>query len=168
MVFDLDPHESQSFETVVEVAWLVKEALDSFGLTSYPKTSGRSGLHIYVPLKPQYSYDTARQCAIVLARFIEKIDCRVTLERSIERRGQALYLDCWQIGKGKTLASIYSPRPLPGAPVSTPLAWSEVKSNVDPQAFNLTSVVDRVKQKGDLFASLLTEENDLTALLELL
>ncbi|KAB2952310.1 DNA polymerase domain-containing protein [Heliorestis acidaminivorans] len=166
MVFDLDPHESQSFSTVVEVALLVKEALDSFGLTSYPKTSGRSGLHIYVPLRPIYDYKTVRDCAIVLAQFIEKVDRRVTLKRSIKERGNSLYLDCWQIGQGKTLASVYSPRPLRGAPVSTPLHWSEVTSKVKPSSFSIKTVSERVSQKGDFFAPTIKEKNSLTHLLE--
>ncbi|MTV50279.1 DNA polymerase domain-containing protein [Heliobacillus mobilis] len=165
MVFDLDPHESQSFQTVVEVAQLVKSALDSFGLTSYPKTSGASGIHVYVPVKPVYDYQTVRECAVFIAKFIEKADNRVTLTRQIKDRGTRLYLDCWQIARGKTLAGVYSLRPVEKAPVSTPLYWEEIDGTLSPNKFTMKNIFDRLREKGDLFLPVLTKPNDLSDLL---
>ncbi|MDD2421534.1 MAG: DNA polymerase domain-containing protein, partial [Heliobacteriaceae bacterium] len=167
LVFDLDPHPSQPFTTVVGVALLLKEALASFGLTGYPKTSGSTGLHIFVPLKPGYDYATVRRCAVTIAQFVARVDSRVTLARPLRARGRRLYLDCWQIGFGKTLVGVYSPRPLKGAPVSTPLAWPEVTPALRPEDFHLKNIPDRLAQTGDLFQPVLTTENDLTAVLRI-
>ncbi|WP_335324164.1 DNA polymerase domain-containing protein [Heliomicrobium modesticaldum] len=164
MVFDLDPHESQSFQTVVEVALLLKSVLDTFGLTAYPKTSGASGMHIYVPVGDGYDYQTVRKCAVTIAKFIEAVDPRVTLVRPIRDRGNRLYLDCWQIGRGKTVAGVYSLRPVPGAPVSTPLLWSEVNRALQPKAFTMQTIFERLHRMGDLFRPVLEQKNDLAPL----
>ncbi|MBM7868504.1 non-homologous end-joining DNA ligase [Heliomicrobium gestii] len=167
MVFDLDPHASQSFQTVVEVALLLKSALDTLGLTAYPKTSGASGMHIYVPVGKGYDYQTVRECAIAIAKFIEATDPRVTLARPIGERGERLYLDCWQIGRGKTLASVYSLRPVPSASVSTPLLWPEVTAALQPSAYTIQTIFDRLNRMGDLFQPVFERKNDLSGVLRL-
>ncbi|TCP60204.1 bifunctional non-homologous end joining protein LigD [Heliophilum fasciatum] len=169
MVFDLDPAPGQDFRVVIEVALCLQAALKTLGLKGYVKTSGASGLHLFVPIAPLYPYAVVREAAVVLAQMIAEVDSRVTLERHVEERGQRLYLDCWQMARAKTLASVYSVRPVPGATVSTPLLAEELSGEnlLDPRQFTIKNLPDRVAQVGDLFAPVLQEKNDLRPLLSL-
>ncbi len=157
LVMDLDPSEKNSFDDVIEAALAVKVVLDRVGVDSFCKTSGSTGLHVYVPTGARYTYEElalfAKNVMLVVQSMLPKT---TTLERSLSKRDKRkLYLDHLQNRKGQTLASVYSIRPKPGATVSTPLEWKEVKPGLDRTAFNIHTIENRVKKKGDLFASLL-------------
>lgn len=162
IVFDLDPADDGDFARCIEVALLIRDQLAGFGLRGYPKTSGASGIHVYVPLKSGYSYEQARQFARVVA-----ILCRearpelISLEPTIARRDAPVYLDILQNGRGKTVAAVYSVRARDGAPVSTPLAWDEVRPGLRPSGFTIANVLDRLAARGDLFAPVLDDHQDL-------
>jgi len=155
LVIDLDP-EAIAFSKVVETALVVKEVFDQAGITSYCKTSGATGIHIYVPLKAKYDYDTSKEFAHVIAQMVHsRIPEFTSLERSPGKRQRKVYLDYLQNRKGQTLAAPYSVRPKPGAPVSTPLRWEEVNQSLDPINFNINSIFNRLKETGDLFHGVL-------------
>ncbi len=153
LVLDLDPSEKNSFEDVIETAQTVKEILDIAGIEGFPKTSGSSGIHIYIPMGAKYSYDQVKDFGHLLMQIVQqKLPALTTLERSLQKRDKnKIYLDYLQNRRGQTLASVYSLRPKNGAPVSMPLEWSEVKSGLKPTDFNIYNSLDRLKQKGDLF-----------------
>lgn len=163
IAFDLDPVAPDDFEACVEAALLLRDKLGGFGLRAYPKTSGATGMHVYVPVHPQYTFNQARQFAEIIALLCrsERPDL-ITLEQPVARRaGARLYIDFLQNVKGKTLASVYSVRARPGAPVSTPLDWTEVRSGLQPEQFTIANITDRLREKGDLFAGVLTDHQDL-------
>jgi bifunctional non-homologous end joining protein LigD len=154
-IFDLDPAEGATWEQVVTVANLVNVALERLGLAGYPKTSGATGLHIYVPLEAEYDYGRVRRFVEAIGRLIVGADPDLaTMEWDIGRRGSRVFIDHNQNVAGKTIASVYSVRPRLGAPVSTPLLWSEVET-VDPAEFTMATIWDRVSRYGDLFAPVL-------------
>ncbi len=158
LVLDLDPSDKNSFEEVIEAALIVKKLLDEAGAGCYCKTSGASGLHIYVPLGAKYSYDEARMFAEIIARLaVEKAPELTTIERSIASRNNKLYIDYLQNKKGQTLAAAYSVRPKPGATVSTPLDWKEVRKGLHPSQFTIKNIMQRLKKKGDLFQPVLSK-----------
>ena len=162
MVIDLDPSENNSFQQIIDAALVVKQILDKAGAKAYCKTSGSRGLHIYVPLKAQYDYDEVRAFAEVVAtRTQEQLPDTTTMERSLNKRKGRIYLDYLQNKKGQTLASVYSARPKPGATVSTPLLWKEVKHGLHPSQFNIFNIEKRLDKHGDLFAGVLTEKTNL-------
>lgn len=162
-VFDLDPMEKATYEDVCRAALLIRELLGRFKLRCYPKLSGATGLQIYLPLKPVYTYLQARAFVESVCRRAHAALPRITtIERKIEQRGGKLYLDYLQNVFGKTLAAVYSPRPRPGAPVSIPLAWAEVESGSPrPGDFSLKNILPRLKEKGDLFSQVLTDKQHL-------
>ena len=165
-VIDLDP-EDISFDRVVEAALAVREVLERAGATGYPKTSGASGMHIYVPLGAKYDYDTAGKFAQVVAALVNhEIPDFTSLIRDPRKRQQRVYLDFLQNRGGQTLAAPYSIRPRPGATVSTPLSWDEVKIGLNPQDFNLKTVPLRIERLGDLFQEVLGPGIDLEQCLE--
>ncbi len=154
-VFDLDPADGADWGQVVAVANLVNVALERLGLAGYPKTSGATGLHIYVPIEPEYEYRRVRRFVEAIGRLIVGADPELaTMEWDIPERSGRVFIDHNQNVGGKTIASVYSVRPRPGAPVSTPLLWSEVET-VDPAAFTIATVWDRLARHGDLFAPVL-------------
>ncbi len=151
-VLDLDPQEGATFSNVVEVALLVKEELDKLNLKGWLKTSGASGIHIYVALKPVYTYKQARQFAMVIAKQVNKKEPKLTtIEHFKSKRQGRVYIDYLQNIKSKTLASVYSVRARSGAPVSAPLEWSELNANLSPNNFTMFNIFDRLKKKGDIF-----------------
>lgn len=162
IIFDLDPAEDESFPGCVDAALLVRDKLAIFGLRGYPKTSGASGLHVYVPLKAGYSFEQARQFARMVALLCrrERPDL-VSVEPSIARRDAPVYLDILQNVRGKTVASVYSARARAGATVSTPLAWDEVGPGLSPEAFTIASIIGRLEERGDLFEPVLSDGQDL-------
>ncbi len=167
LILDLDPSDKNSFDDVLETALLVKELLDKAGADCYCKTSGASGLHLYVPLGAKYSYDEARMFAQIVAHLaVDKAPERATIERSIANRKHKLYIDYMQNKKGQTLASAYSVRPKPGATVSTPLDWKEVKKGLHPSQFTIKNVIQRIQKKGDLFQPVLGKGVNLKACLK--
>ncbi|WP_019120517.1 non-homologous end-joining DNA ligase [Brevibacillus massiliensis] len=158
LVFDLDP-STPEFEPAVEAALRVKEVLDELQLASYVKTSGASGLQIYIPIKRRYRFEQTRQVGKFVATYLtEKFPQFLTVERLVKNRGTKLYIDYLQHWRGKTLAAPYSTRAKPQATVSTPLTWQEVP-HIHPTHFTVHNVPDRLQQKGDLFAPLLDEDN---------
>lgn len=158
VLFDLDPADGLSFDRVVEAALLVRDALDAVGLRGYPRTSGASGMHILVPVVPGLTFDAVRLFARVVSEAL--VDARpdlVTTRTKIADRGPRVYLDHNQNGRGRSIASVYSVRPRPGAPVATPLRWEEVAPGLDPRAFTMGAVARRVEAEGDLAAGLLDD-----------
>src|SRR4030095_496894 len=162
MVIDIDPSEKNKFTEVVDTALAVKMVLDKAGVSSYCKTSGASGLPVYVSLKNKYDYVTVRDFAHIIASLAqEQLPETTTLERSLSKRGPKIYIDYLQNSAGQTLASVYSIRPVPGASVSTPLDWKEVNHQLSPQQFTIENILQRVKKKGDLFLPVLNESNSI-------
>ena len=166
-VFDLDPPGTHFFPQVLEVAVLVKEALDTLGLKSYPKTSGSSGVQIFIPLQPRFTYEDVRVFTGTICNVIEKYDKRTTTERKVDARGERIYLDYLQNVMGKTINAPYSVRPLDGAPVSTPLTWEEVgEGKVRPGDFTIKTIFKRLEEKGDIFTGSPPEAQDIGPFLE--
>jgi bifunctional non-homologous end joining protein LigD len=163
-VFDLDPADGVPFSRICEVALNAKAVLDRLGLTSYAKTSGSRGMHIFVPSKPAYGYEEVAGFAEQVARLIVKEDANVaTVERSLakRKRGQ-IYVDHLQNARGKSIVSPYSVRPKPGATVSAPLEWSEVRrKKITPQDFTVNNMLKRLESRGDLFAEVLNNRQKL-------
>lgn len=154
MVLDLDPINI-SFSEVVETSLEIKKLLDEINLSGYPKTSGASGMHIYIKVGAKYNYEQIKSLAKILVTIINKrIPKITTIERITSKRGSAVYLDYLQNNPGQTLASVYSVRPVEGALVSTPLEWGEVNEKLSPELFNIKNVPDRLLEKGDLFSPL--------------
>lgn len=154
-VFDLDPAEGAIWEQVVTAAQLIRVALERLGLTGHPKTSGATGLHIYVPLEAEYPYERVRRLVETVGRFVVDADPSLaTMEWDISKRRGRVFIDHNQNVGGKTIASVYSVRPRAGAPVSTPLLWDEVE-NVRPGDFTIATIWDRIGRFGDLFAPVL-------------
>ena len=163
LVLDLDPSEKNSFEDVIETAQAVKEVLDLAGVGGYPKTSGSSGIHVYIPMNAKYSYDQVKNFGHLLMQMVQKkLPDLTTLERSLQKRDKnKIYLDYLQNRRGQTLASVYSLRPKNGAPVSMPLEWKEVKNGLKPTDFNIHNSLDRLKEKGDIFKPILGKGVDM-------
>jgi len=157
VVFDLDPADGKGIEQAIEVAQIVHGMFDRLGLPSVPKTTGKRGLHVFVPLAPGHTYDDALAFALSVGETVAGKLPQVTLERAKEKRKGRLYFDCLQNGYGKTVIAPYSLRGVDGAPVSTPLRWSEVEPGLDPKRFNLRTVPARLKEVGDLFAPALRQ-----------
>ena len=157
LIIDLDPSEKNTFLQVVETARECKHLLDEWGVAAFCKTSGASGLHIYIPMGAKYRYDQVRSFAqVLMLQLNEALPEFTTLERSLSKRPKSkIYLDYLQNRSGQTVASVYSVRPKPGAPVSTPLEWSEVVAGLDPRDFTIVSIQERLKSVGDLFKPVL-------------
>jgi bifunctional non-homologous end joining protein LigD len=167
-LIDLDPTEGCPYSQIVEAAQLVKKTLDSVGLAGYPKTTGGDGMHIYIPLHPVYSFDQVRTFAELLSVLVinQKPDL-FTTPRTVSRRKKAkVYFDYLQISSAKTIAAPYVLRAHPGAPVSTPLEWSEVKAGLDPGQFNIHNAMARFERTGDLFEGVLKKPQKLEPALE--
>ena len=160
-VIDLDP-DKQTYDQVVEAALEVKKVLDAIDVPSYPKTSGSTGMHIYIPLEAKYTYDQSQLFANIIVKLVHKqIPGYTSLERSIAARKGKMYLDFLQNRPGATIAGPYSLRPKPGATVSMPLSWDEVKPGLTIQHFNINNAIDRLKETGDLFKGVLGDGIDL-------
>jgi len=156
VLFDLDPSPDVGFKEVVEVACIVKQALDALGLVSFPKTSSADGMHVLVPIERRSTYAQTREfCEIVAGAIAGAHRGLATTEWSKAKR-RGVLIDANQNGEGKTIASVYSVRPRPGAPVSTPLRWDEVTPKLDPTSFTMDVVVERIRRHGDLFEGVLT------------
>src|SRR5207247_450729 len=136
-------------------------ALDAFGLVGFPKTSSAEGMHILVPVERRYTYGDTRQFAEIVAGAIARTHRGLATTEWAKSKRRGVLIDSNQNGEGKTIASVYSVRPRPGAPVSTPLRWDEVNDTLDPAAFTMDVVLERVRQHGDLFAGVLTTKQRL-------
>ena len=158
VLIDLDPQDCP-FDMIVEAALLVRDRLEAIGLKGYPKTTGGDGMHVYIPLEPVYSYEESRTFAEILAHLVQRDRPELfTAPRAVSKRQKGrVYFDWMQNGKSKTIAAPYVLRAYPGAPVATPLAWSEVKPGLTPQQFNIYNAPERFAQKGDLFAGVLND-----------
>ena len=154
-IIDLDPDQN-SFEQVIRAACVTKEILDAIEVTSYCKTSGSTGLHIYIPFGAKYTYHDSKEFGRRIVKLVHAELPRFTsIERKTAHRGGQMYLDFLQNRPQATVAAPYSLRPKPGAPVSTPLHWEEVKKGLRITNFTLRNVPDRLKQEGDLFKGVL-------------
>jgi bifunctional non-homologous end joining protein LigD len=156
VLFDLDPSPDVGFRETVQVALLVKQALDALGLVSFAKTSGSEGMHVLVPVERRHTYDDTRHFSEIIARAIASAHRGLATTEWSKAKRRGVLIDSNQNGEGKTIASVYSVRPKAGAPVSTPLAWDEVDEQLDPQAFTMDVVLDRVRKHGDIFEGVLT------------
>ncbi|WLD94517.1 non-homologous end-joining DNA ligase [Alkalihalobacillus sp. AL-G] len=151
LVFDLDP-STDDFDLVLKIALELKGVLDGMGLKSIPKTSGKSGLQVYVPVRPEYPFEQTRKVNKFIADYmLEKLPKKITLDRVKKRRGNRLYFDYLQLWKGRTMAVPYTVRATKHATVSTPVTWQEVQHGFKPTDFTMDKVIQRVKDYGDLF-----------------
>ncbi len=166
-IIDFDPGQRAPFSRVREVALWAHEAMDSLGLHGALKTSGSTGLHIYMPLPPNTPNEAATLVAQIVATRVAQEHPKVaTIERSVKARGAAkVYVDYLQNIIGKTVAGAYSARAHPDALVSTPLEWSELAGDLDPREFTIETAPDRFASKGDIWAAQLKKKNSLRALL---
>lgn len=161
-IIDLDPSSKNTFKQVLETAQVAKSILDKAHIPSFCKTSGSSGLHIYIPLGAKYSYKEAVNFTKLICLFIqEQLPKLTTMERSIKKRGPKIYLDYLQNRKGQTIVAPYSVRPKPGATVSTPVTWKEVSKGFEIQDFHIKNLPQRLKSKGDLFKNILNTPFDM-------
>ncbi|HSD48505.1 MAG TPA: non-homologous end-joining DNA ligase [Actinomycetota bacterium] len=168
LFFDLDPMEA-TFEQVLRVALHVRAALDALGLASYPKTSGATGVQIYVPVERGYSYEQVRDFVGAVGRMIERADREhVTMAWKIERRTGKVFIDHNMNRSGANISAVYSMRPEPGATLSTPLTWDEIEAGLTPQDFRIETVWERFASLGDLFEPVRTSPQDLGPALEAL
>ncbi|HEV7671779.1 MAG TPA: DNA ligase D [Thermoanaerobaculia bacterium] len=168
-ILDLDP-KGAPFANVIEIARFLGDFCRDIGWTPFLKTSGGSGLHILLPLGRQCAFEQARQLAEVIARHAAHALPKIaTIERNLAARRGRVYIDFLQNGRGKLIAAPFSARPRPGATVSTPLRWEELKSTLHPSKFTIRSVPRRVRSLGDdPLAGVLTMKPDLAAILEAL
>jgi bifunctional non-homologous end joining protein LigD len=161
VLFDLDPAADAGFAEAVQVALLVKEALDALGLASFPKTSGSDGMHVLVPVERRHAYDDTREFAEIVAGALARTHRGLVTTEWTKSKRRGVLIDSNQNGEGKTIASAYSVRPHPGAPVSTPLRWDEVNEKLNPSIYSMEVVLDRVERFGDLYAGVLTTKQRL-------
>lgn len=165
-LIDLDP-DKNAFDEVIETALMVKDVLDKIGATSYVKTSGSSGIHILIPLGAKYSFEQSRLLAELIVGIVQaRLPALTSTERSPAKRKGKIYLDYLQNRQIQTMAVAYSLRPKPGATVSAPLAWEEVKSGLKMTDFTIRNMTDRVNEKGDLLKGLLGKGIDLKKVLK--
>jgi bifunctional non-homologous end joining protein LigD len=156
VVFDLDPPESRNgFTQAIRVAHLVREALEKLELRSYVKTSGADGIHVLVPITRRSSYPDTYELAERVSRELEEKNPGLVTTEWLKKKRRGVLVDHRQNGHGKTIASAYSVRPKPGAPVSTPLRWEELGEKVRPRDFGMREALERVERHGDLFEPVL-------------
>jgi bifunctional non-homologous end joining protein LigD len=155
-LIDLDPDDKNTFDEVIQIAQVVKKLLDSIGVDSCVKTSGSSGIHIYIPLGAQYSYDQSKQLAELIVTLVnQELPDLTSIVRNPAKRKGKIYLDFLQNREIQTAAAPYSLRPKKGMPVSTPLHWDEVKKGLTSTTYHINNIFDRVKTEGDLFKPVL-------------
>ena len=158
VLFDLDPpEEPDAFALCIRVAHYVRAALESLNLASYVKTSGADGIHVLVPIVRRSSYAETYEFAELLSRRLEQEHPGELTTEWLKRKRSGVLVDHRQNGHGKTIASVYSVRPKPGAPVSTPLRWEELTPDVRPRDFTMEVALQRVASQGDLFAPVLED-----------
>lgn len=161
VIFDLDPMEPAVFSDAVKIAHFIRILLSELRLEAFPKISGATGIHIYLPLKSRYSF---KQTSLFVKNIgeiiINSFPELATNERKVSRRSGKVYIDHLQNLKGKTIASVYSLRPFRGAPVSIPTTWDEL-TDVHPGMFNIDTAPERIKKMGDYFSPLLYLQQEL-------
>ena len=164
---DLDPQPGTDFADAARVAMVARDLLTDLGMTGFPKTSGNRGVHVYVRLAPRWEYVDVRHAAIAFGRELERRTTGVTTSWWKEERGDNIFVDYNQNARDRTIASAYSLRPRPGAPVSTPVHWDELPEVRDPRRFNLFTVPDRLREQGDPHAAIDDSACSLEPLLDL-
>jgi bifunctional non-homologous end joining protein LigD len=168
VLFDLDPTPEVPWSQTMEVALILKQLLDALELQSFPKTSGGKGFHVLVPIDRRSTFDDTRQFAEHIAGAIARAHPKLATTEWSKSRRRGVLIDSNQNGEGKTIASVYSVRPKPGAPVSTPLAWDEVDDKLNPAIYTMPVVLERVRQLGDVYAPVLTTRQSLSRALKAL
>jgi len=179
LIFDLDPYlysgsekpgeepelHDEGFQKACDVAFYLKETLDHMSIKSFIKTSGRTGLHIYIPIVRNVDYKTVREmCEIVGRQLLKEHSDKITMEYAVNKRDGKIFLDYAMNARGKSLASIYSPRVAAHASVSTPLTWQELRK-VYPTDFTIHTLPARLKERGDIWRDILSHKNDLEKIL---
>jgi bifunctional non-homologous end joining protein LigD len=165
VLFDLDPSDDVGFKETVEVALLVKQALEALELESVVKTSGSDGIHVLVPIARRHTYEETREFSEIIASALARTHRGLVTTEWTRAKRRGVLIDSNQNGEGKTIASVYSVRPREGAPVSTPLRWNEVNEKLDPRAFTMDVVRSRIEKHGDLFEPVLHGRQSLGAAL---
>ena len=164
---DLDPQPGTDFDDAVRVAGVARELLSDIGYVGFPKTSGGRGVHIYVRIEPRWTFTDVRHAAIAFGRELERrLPGEVTTKWWKEERGERIFVDYNQNARDRTIASAYSIRPKPGAPVSAPVTWEELES-VQPEDFNVATMPARFAELGDLHAAIDDVHHSLEPLLEM-
>lgn len=154
-IIDLDPAEN-TFEQVIEAAQVTHDILDSMKIEGYAKTSGSTGIHIYLPLGAKYSYEQSKEFARVIATMVHReIPKYTSIERIVKARKGKMYIDFLQNRSQATISAPYSLRPKPGATVSMPLHWDEVKKRLKMKDFTIKNAICRIKETGDIFKPVL-------------
>jgi bifunctional non-homologous end joining protein LigD len=162
VLFDLDPPDD-GFRMAIDVAHLIRELLDELELPGYVKTSGADGIHVVAPITRRSTFDDTYAFAEAASRLLEARHPGLVTTEWLKKKRQGVLVDHRQNGAGKTIASVYSVRPKPGAPVSTPLRWDELDETVVPQRFTMAVALERVERHGDLFAPVLEDPRPLAA-----
>lgn len=170
LIIDIDPSDKNTFEQVIETANVIRDIFKKAGVESYCKTSGATGLHVYVPAQKKYTYDQLKDFAhLICIMAQEQLPSFTSLERNLKKRGnKMIYLDHLQNRIGQTISCVYSLRPKPGATVSMPLKWSEVKPGLSPQDFNIFNALERIEKNATLFTPVLGKGIDLARCLKAL
>ena len=163
---DLDPQPGTRFGDARRVAMVARDLLEELGLRGFPKTSGNRGVHVHLRIEPRWTFEQVRHAAIGFGRELERRDRGATTNWWKEERGARIFLDFNQNNRDRTIASAWSLRPLPGAPVSTPMTWEQLMAVEDPAAFNLVTVPDHLAG-GDPWAEIDQVAHSLEPLLEL-
>ncbi len=165
-IIDLDP-DKNNFDTVINVAQVTHQILEAAGIDSYCKTSGSTGIHIYMPLNAKYTYEQSKEFARLIVTMVQREMPKVTsIERQVSKRKGKIYLDFLQNRPQATVAAPYSVRPKPGATVSMPLHWDEVKKGLKMTDFTLKNVMPMLKERGDIFKGVLGKGIDMKASLK--
>ena len=168
VLFDLDPSQDVGFRETVQVALLVKDVLDALELVGFPKTSGSDGIHVLVPIARRQTYADTRQLGEIVAGTLARTHPGLVTTEWSKAKRRGVLIDANQNREGATIASVYSVRPQAGAPVSTPLRWEEVTEDLDPGAFTMDVVRERVERHGDLFDPVLHGRQSIGAALKAL
>jgi bifunctional non-homologous end joining protein LigD len=170
LIIDIDPSEKNTFDQVIDSANVIHAVLEKAKAPNFCKTSGASGMHVYVPMGGKYTYEQVKFFAELICQLTnDELPSFTTLERNLRKRGpKHIYLDHLQNRKGQTIACVYSLRPHPGATVSTPLDWKEVKPGLHPSQFTIYTIPERIQKTGDIFTGILGKGIDMKKCLKLL
>ncbi|MEP6748311.1 MAG: DNA ligase D [Bacteroidota bacterium] len=165
-IIDLDPAK-KTFDQVIEAANVTKSVLDNMGITAYPKTSGSTGMHIYIPLGAKYTYEQSKEFARLIAGMVhDQIPGFTSIQRAVKDRKGKMYIDFLQNRPQATVSAPYSLRPKPGATVSMPLHWEEVRKGLQMSDFTIYNAIDRIKSEGDLFKPVIGKGIDMKKAIE--
>jgi bifunctional non-homologous end joining protein LigD len=170
LIIDIDPSEKNTFEEVIETANVINDILKKAGAECYCKTSGATGIHVYVPTQKKYTYDQLKDFAhLICIQTQEQLPGFTSLDRNLKKRGnKMIYLDHLQNRRGQTISSVYSLRPKEGATVSMPLKWKEVKPGLSQHDFTIYNSLKRIEKNPDLFSGVLGKGIDLAKCLKLM